>query len=712
MEMQSNSFLEIEQDLREQPVVLNRHHSDTRDEYTNLHRDEAKPESVPVGDFDTDEQLPEHSAEPPMLCRNVTPEVWREYSTATQAPEPVQTSVQTEIQQQAPNPNSDSPEPADRAAAQAEAVPIQSFPTPENCLDENVAAVAAAATEATAAGCMPIQRFETPEVWPVYESRYSVEQQPQNLSGSPPSQCLPGQPFMYAAALPVYVMPVVAPLFMQQPLLPPAWDSLQLASQQEPLPTGISSWRQSDSGTFLIYFTVSAAILSSKERSHISPRFELGDATFRMKLKCRGRGFKHCAGKGTVELSCEHSFEGHTKGLVSYRFRIGVGAKEQEPRAWVKEHDFAQNRTSGEEEFNFSEAVDGATFTVVLEISSGNASCPVLQEPSGADDPQTQSTHTGEQSSKTNQYAEATQPCPLNPFSTDAEDTQANELSHKAIEFAQSVESVESVEPAQPLLSSETKEPMKIKISPFLSKDEGHNSSRRPTISSEPEAEPVCSPGNNTVGPVQSAAQGADERSQCPSGDSPAEMHHCSTPLIAPPQAAENKQHSPPPLDAPGDKTDYWYGVQQHWKNVCVRNIPNNMKTTRFLKFLGDKGCTGIDFIYVPHDFKRRASKGFGFVNFTTAEGALKAFEVLRDFGGLKAWKKEDFASTKKIIVGWAKEEMQGRENLISFCRNSTVMHPSVEKQFKPILLKNGVVEPFPEPTKRLRPPQTSEKPK
>lgn len=537
--------------------------------------------------------------------------------------------------------------------------------------------------------------------------------------------CLAQQPIMFPAGfLPVVqvLQPVLIPCSFPHQLVPPLESEVpQPPSQLPKAEVGIKQHRIGT--TIQTIWVASAAKLASTARNIVSPRFSIDGADFKCKLRCPGRGFKQTGGKGLMSFSCESSFGADEKAAVSYRLSIGEGAKRQQ-REWI-EHDFAQHRTSREEEFNFLDASDGTTFTVGLEVSiertslrnavhcfaqgdgSGNltsVACaaseksrrPDLDE-SSSDEFQTHSRNTVEPRSETVGYVETARARSLNQRGTGSEDNQVSKLSPKAVEFAKSSELLESEQPGH--FSQES--PVKVEISAFLDECDGFNSSRSASIVREPEADPVYArPHDKAVPGSRTQEEEATQRALDEANQYEADMKDCLRCAFCRSIPNEKKCACLENLN----------GFRQSWKNVCVRNLPNNMNTSRFRSFLQKRSFTDIDFVYVPHDFKRKAGKGFAFVNFTTVDGALKAFRELSGFGGLEAWQEEDFSSKKTIAVSWAKSDMQGRENLITFYRDSTVMHESVNPEYRPLLLKNGEVEEFPEPTKKLRPPQTSDK--
>jgi len=136
---------------------------------------------------------------------------------------------------------------------------------------------------------------------------------------------------------------------------------------------------------------------------------------------------------------------------------------------------------------------------------------------------------------------------------------------------------------------------------------------------------------------------------------------------------------------------------------VMLRNIPNNITRSVLLELLKCCGfpTTCMDFVYLPMDFKRDANVGYAFVNLVSAQEADRFFQV---FMGFQDW---GLASEKVGKVCWG-QPLQGLDNHIDRYRNSPVMHSSVPEEHKPMLFRDGMRIPFPEPTKRLRAPRTS----
>jgi len=139
------------------------------------------------------------------------------------------------------------------------------------------------------------------------------------------------------------------------------------------------------------------------------------------------------------------------------------------------------------------------------------------------------------------------------------------------------------------------------------------------------------------------------------------------------------------------------------WSTVMLRNIPNNITRAGLLEILKRNGFPTIcmDFLYLPMDFKRDANLGYAFLNLISEQEADRFFRV---FQGFEGW---GLASGKVGEVCWG-QPLQGLDAHIDRYRNCPVMHSSVPEEHKPMLFRDGIRIPFPEPTKRLRAPRAS----
>mmetsp|Transcript_53900 Transcript_53900/g.128370 ORF Transcript_53900/g.128370 Transcript_53900/m.128370 type:complete len:483 (+) Transcript_53900:156-1604(+) len=138
---------------------------------------------------------------------------------------------------------------------------------------------------------------------------------------------------------------------------------------------------------------------------------------------------------------------------------------------------------------------------------------------------------------------------------------------------------------------------------------------------------------------------------------------------------------------------------------VMLRNMPNNYNRKMLLQMMDREGFAGqYNFVYMPIDFKSRASLGYAFINLTSPEMARKFWAV---FEGYSKWM---LPSRKVSKVSWSSPH-QGLQAHVDRYRNSPLMHPDVPDDYRPIMLEDGVRAPFPEPTKRLRAPRVRHSP-
>jgi len=133
---------------------------------------------------------------------------------------------------------------------------------------------------------------------------------------------------------------------------------------------------------------------------------------------------------------------------------------------------------------------------------------------------------------------------------------------------------------------------------------------------------------------------------------------------------------------------------------VMMRNVPRNLSRERLLRILHEAGFLGeIDFLYLPVDFKSGLVVGYAFVNLTSPSAATRFKQRLNRF---RQW------SVRTSLVcntSWARDEQQGLAANVERYRNSSVMHPSVAAEHRPLLLVGGAPASFPSPTKRISAP-------
>lgn len=192
-----------------------------------------------------------------------------------------------------------------------------------------------------------------------------------------------------------------------------------------------------------------------------------------------------------------------------------------------------------------------------------------------------------------------------------------------------------------------------------------------------------CSPSNASVSGFQSCY---DSDSSPPARSSTSSFSSCSS-------FSGNVERGAPKVieDTPA----------QERTTVMMRNIPNNYTREMLFNLLNEKGLAKkYDLVYLPVDFKKKVGLGYAFINFIDHEVAASFWDI---FHGFNRW----IAQSDKVCeVTWS-DALQGRKANIERYRNSPIMHESVPDLCKPVLFdKNGEMEPFPPPTKKIRPPR------
>ena len=121
--------------------------------------------------------------------------------------------------------------------------------------------------------------------------------------------------------------------------------------------------------------------------------------------------------------------------------------------------------------------------------------------------------------------------------------------------------------------------------------------------------------------------------------------------------------------------------------SLMVRNIPNKYTQKMFLDEIRAGGHgDGVDFFYLPLDFKNRCNRGYAFVNFMNAADIVPFYEQFN----AKSWKK--FNSDKVCAITYAR--IQGKAAMVKRFENSALMEK--EEAYKPLVFNNGQAEDFP----------------
>lgn len=196
--------------------------------------------------------------------------------------------------------------------------------------------------------------------------------------------------------------------------------------------------------------------------------------------------------------------------------------------------------------------------------------------------------------------------------------------------------------------------------------------------------------------------------------DSPVQEKPCRDDAASDDDMSSASTHLPAELDEQGSAKS---GAQQHsprmsWADetldcgeaqkttVMFRNVPNDYSRDMFVAMLEEEGFAGeFDFVYLPIDFSSRSGFGYAFINLVSPEAAGRFRE---HFDGFSKWA---LPSHKVAEVTWSNPS-QGLATHIERYRNSPVMHEAVRDEFRPIMMKDGVRVPFPEPTKAIKMPR------
>jgi len=138
--------------------------------------------------------------------------------------------------------------------------------------------------------------------------------------------------------------------------------------------------------------------------------------------------------------------------------------------------------------------------------------------------------------------------------------------------------------------------------------------------------------------------------------------------------------------------------------SVILKNIPEGCDRDILLKTLkAENFLNSVNFLYLPMAFDRKESASFryAFISFAASD---RAQQFLKHFAGFTKWDQTLPNVGSGCTVEWC--VLQGCAAHIARYRNSPMMHPSVEDQFKPILLHQGQRLPFAPPTMEIKPPR------
>lgn len=127
---------------------------------------------------------------------------------------------------------------------------------------------------------------------------------------------------------------------------------------------------------------------------------------------------------------------------------------------------------------------------------------------------------------------------------------------------------------------------------------------------------------------------------------------------------------------------------------VMLRNIPLKYTRDSLMQDLAQRSFAGTyDFFYLPIDFQSHYSVGYAFINFVTDAEATRFRDI---YQGLR------LADDSLKVCEVCNAKVQGRDRNVEQYRNSAVM--TMEEQYHPIMLQNGMRMPFPAPSHAPKP--------
>jgi len=125
---------------------------------------------------------------------------------------------------------------------------------------------------------------------------------------------------------------------------------------------------------------------------------------------------------------------------------------------------------------------------------------------------------------------------------------------------------------------------------------------------------------------------------------------------------------------------------------LVLQDLPRLCDQDMLLTMLSSEGFRqSVDFVYLPHNFKKNQSFGYAIVNCVTAEDAQRVLDCFDRFS----------IGEKCLTVNWS-SSIQGLNALIQRYRNNAVMHPEVPIVHRPLLFSNGLPVQFPQPNEDL----------
>ncbi|CAK0903118.1 unnamed protein product [Prorocentrum cordatum] len=124
---------------------------------------------------------------------------------------------------------------------------------------------------------------------------------------------------------------------------------------------------------------------------------------------------------------------------------------------------------------------------------------------------------------------------------------------------------------------------------------------------------------------------------------------------------------------------------------VMLRGLPSTFSRKMLVGLLHAHGYSGqFDFVYLPVHFETFDTQGYAFVNLTQPAAAERFRAFFEDFNG------HPFSALRPSGTSWSR--LQGLEANVEKYRSSYVMCEHVPEECRPLLFREGLPRPFPEP--------------